>query len=85
MLEALAAKSAYDGKCPDKMTKAELRDYNIFMGVLSLLWLIFWVWALMRARKCASSSSDSKAIHYLFATASPFMYVILSYATFGCK
>lgn len=73
------------GKEYKDLTPEQQKVYDIVSGVLALLYVVFFVWALVRASRCSSISSDSKAIHYLFAIASPFMYVTLSYAAFDCK
>ena len=47
--------------------------------VVLLLVIALIVWAWMRALKCSTKSPDSRAIHLLFATVDPILYLIFSY------
>lgn len=70
---------ANDSNDPDKNKKVK----EIVLSVLSVLYLAFFIWALIRARQCSQATPDSRAIHYLFAVASPVLYVIFSYSVPG--
>ena len=47
------------------------------VAMLIVLALIVWAW--VRAVKCSSRSPDSRAVHLLFATVDPILYLIFSY------
>jgi hypothetical protein len=47
--------------------------------VVLLLVIALIVWAWMRAVKCSAKSPDSRAIHLLFASTDPVLYLIFSY------
>jgi uncharacterized membrane protein len=51
--------------------------------IMSVIYLVFFVVAMIRAEKCSTKSNDSRAVHYLFAVVSPVMYVIISYLVPG--
>jgi len=54
--------------------------------VLVVLELILFVCAVFRALKCSQGNPDSRALHLLFATVSPALYLIFSFAVDGfCK
>jgi len=44
-----------------------------------LLYVLIFVLALYRAMACSSNTPDSRALHLLFATVSPVMYILFSY------
>lgn len=48
-----------------------------------VVYVLFLIWAIMRAMKCSSANPDSRAIHFMFAFASPLLYIILSYVVPG--
>lgn len=47
--------------------------------VILILVIALIVWAWMRALKCSAKSPDSRAIHLLFASTDPILYLIFSY------
>jgi predicted transglutaminase-like protease len=47
--------------------------------IIMILVIALIVWAWMRALKCSTKSPDSRAIHLLFATVDPILYLIFSY------
>lgn len=47
--------------------------------VVMVLVIALIVWAWMRALKCSAKSPDSRAIHLLFASTDPILYLIFSY------
>jgi len=48
--------------------------------VLSLvLILVLIIWAYVRAMNCSNNNPDSRAIHLLFATVDPVLYLLFSY------
>jgi protein-S-isoprenylcysteine O-methyltransferase Ste14 len=47
--------------------------------VVIILIIALIVWAWMRALKCSAKSPDSRAIHLLFASTDPILYLIFSY------
>ena len=49
---------------------------NVFVCLI-ILGLIFWAWC--RALKCSAKTPDSRAIHFLFATVDPVLYLIFSF------
>jgi hypothetical protein len=67
----------------DNLTPAQQRNLNISMSIIIIIELILFVWAIFRAIKCSQASPDSRAIHLLFATVSPFLYLIFSYVVDG--
>ena len=51
-----------------------------------IIWIVLFIFAIMRALRCSNATPDSRAIHIMFATASPVLYIICSYAVSGfCK
>lgn len=82
MLELYAMKSATNGDGKHKTPQEKRRDEVVFM-VGFMIWMLLWVWALVRALRCSSATPDSRALHLLFATCSPVMYLILSYTVSG--
>lgn len=80
MWELGAVNNAMSCKNP---TPKEKRDQAVAMTVATVVYLIFLIWALTRAMKCSSANPDSRAIHFLFAFASPVVYIIVSYTVPG--
>ena len=84
MIEAFALNSLMSGKNSDSDSVSDKQKKNL--GVLLmvvLIWLILWVWALVRAIHCSSKTPDSRAIHLFFATGSPVLYLLFSYTVSG--
>ena len=52
---------------------------QISVIIIMILVIALIVWAWMRALKCSTKSPDSRAIHLLFATVDPILYLIFSY------
>jgi hypothetical protein len=52
---------------------------QISVIIIMILVIALIVWAWMRALKCSAKSPDSRAIHLLFATVDPILYLIFSY------
>jgi hypothetical protein len=63
----------------NKLTPAQINTLKILYVVLVILDLLLITWAIMRAIKCSSMNSDSRAIHLLFALVSPVFYIAFSY------
>ena len=64
-------------------TPGQQRNLNVALTVIVILELILFVWAIFRAIKCSQATPDSRAVHLLFATVSPILYIIFSYAVEG--
>jgi hypothetical protein len=82
MLELLAMNAAANGDA-SKKTPAQRRRDAMAMLVAFVIWLLLWVWALVRALHCSSATPDSRAMHLFFATGSPLLYLIFSYTVSG--
>ena len=82
-----AARSAADssdcGNGSKKLTPEQQRNLNLALSVIVILELILFVWAIFRAIKCSQATPDSRAVHLLFATVSPILYLIFSHAVEG--
>jgi len=63
------------GKSWDKLTNHE----KVTLVVTLILLLVLIIWAYVRAMHCSSNNPDSRAIHLLFATVDPVLYLIFSY------
>lgn len=61
----------------------EQKNLNVAQAVIVVIELIFFVWAIFRAIKCSQATPDSRAVHLLFATVSPILYLIFSHAVEG--
>ncbi len=84
MSAARAATDSDNGDNGDKkLTPAQQRNLNIAFAVIIVLELVLFVWAIFRAIKCSQATPDSRAVHLLFATVSPVLYLIFSYAVEG--
>jgi uncharacterized membrane protein len=81
MIELFAMKNSISNG--DKPTKEEKRVQDIIMTIGVFLYMIFWVWAIIRALKCSNRNPDSRAIHIMFASVSPVLYIICSYYVDG--
>lgn len=51
--------------------------------VLLIIIMVLWVLAIIRALKCSKKTPDSRALHLLFASTSPVLYLIFSYFVSG--
>lgn len=67
--------SSTKGKTWDELTTPE----KIVSIIVLLLVLTFIIWAWVRAINCSSNNPDSKAVHLLFATVDPILYLVFSY------
>ena len=56
---------------------------KILMVIIFLIIIYLIVFAWYRAYLCSSATPDSRALHFLFATADPLLYIIFSYAVPG--
>ena len=56
---------------------------SIFITILFLVIIYLIIFAWYRAYKCSNNTPDSRAIHFLFATTDPLLYIIFSYAIPG--
>lgn len=56
---------------------------GIFITILFLVIIYLIIFAWYRAYKCSNNTPDSRAIHFLFATTDPLLYIIFSYAIPG--
>ena len=64
-------------------TRKDAAAHAVATVVVFILYITIFVWAIMRAIQCSSATPDSRALHLLFATASPVMYLIFSYLVEG--
>ena len=77
MIELYAANQA---------AKTDGKTEMIVKAVAMIIYLVFFVWAIFRALRCSAPTPDSRALHLMFATLSPVLYLIFSYAVEGfCK
>lgn len=74
MLELAILKNGSTTTHWDMMTEDEKRTYSATVGVTSVIYLIFFIWALVRA-----SQQKNKPLHMLFALVSPVFYLVFSY------
>lgn len=79
MLTLAAQNNLTTNKSWNDLTTSE-KIYNV-IAVLIVLSLIFWAWS--RAYKCSQKTPDSRAIHFLFASVDPVLYLIFSYGIDG--
>ena len=56
---------------------------KIFIVIIFLVIIYLIIFAWYRAYKCSNNTPDSRAIHFLFATTDPLLYIIFSYAIPG--
>lgn len=63
------------GKSWDELTTNE----KVVLVVTLVLILVLIIWAYVRAMHCSNNNPDSRAIHLLFATVDPVLYLIFSY------
>lgn len=63
------------GKKWDELTTNE----KVSFIAVCVIVLILAIWAYVRAMNCSSNNPDSKAVHLLFATVDPVLYLIFSY------
>lgn len=75
MLTYSASNTVCGGKPWSDLTPSE----KVSSVVVLLLIIVLIVWAWVRALNCSSKSPDSRAIHLLFATVDPILYLIFSY------
>jgi magnesium-transporting ATPase (P-type) len=59
------------------------KSIKIFIVIIFLLIICLIIFAWYRAYKCSNNTPDSRAIHFLFATTDPLLYIIFSYAIPG--
>ena len=52
---------------------------NVDAVVVFIIELAIIIFAIMRALRCSSNTPDSRAIHLLFATVNPVVYIAFSY------
>ena len=67
----------------DEDTQPLTNTEKILMVIIFLIIIYLIVFAWYRAYLCSSSTPDSRALHFLFATADPLLYIIFSYAVPG--
>lgn len=60
-----------------------IKNMRIASGIAVVIYILIFVLAIYRAMACSSNNPDSRAIHLLFATVSPVMYILLSYLVPG--
>lgn len=86
MLELLVLKNIVNPK-PQQTTTENYkykRDYKLtpsevaFILGFMLIYIAFFMWAIVRAVQCSSATPDSRAIHFLFAISMPIPYVVIS-------
>lgn len=78
MLSAVGASKKCKRK-DDTLTPEQERNYAIVLSVVIVLEIALWIWAIVRAVHCSQATPDSRAVHLLFATMSPFLYLVFSY------
>lgn len=67
----------------DEDTQPLTNTEKILMVIIFLIIIYLIVFAWYRAYLCSSATPDSRALHFLFATADPLLYIIFSYAVPG--
>ena len=65
------------------LTPEEQRNLNTAIGIIVLIELILWIWAITRALKCSTSNPDSRVVHLMFASFSPLLYLLFSFSVDG--
>jgi|688.fasta_scaffold00301_36 hypothetical protein len=60
-----------------------MQNARIASAMAVVIYIMILVLALYRAMLCSNANADSRAIHFLFATVSPVMYILLSYLVPG--
>jgi len=58
-------------------------DDGVAYAISLVLIVLLLVWAFWRALKCSSATPDSRALHLMFASVSPVLYLIFSYTVSG--
>ena len=80
----LSAVTSSNGNNNNNQTPAQKRAQTIAIVVIITIELTLWVWAITRALKCSQNTPDSRAMHLLFASVSPILYLVFSYiSVFG--
>jgi uncharacterized membrane protein (DUF485 family) len=67
-------------------TEDEIKSRHVITIISIIIYFIFFLLAIFRALQCSNITPESRAIHLMFATMSPVMYILLSYSIYGfCK
>jgi uncharacterized RDD family membrane protein YckC len=82
MLELYAVKATTNSDDKHKTDEEKRRDAMVML-VAVMIWILLWVWALVRALECSSATPDSRVMHLFFATSSPLLYLVFSYTVQG--
>ena len=77
------SKSNNDEDEDTQQTTQSTQSEKILTIIIFLFIIYLIVFAWYRAYICSSATPDSRAIHFLFATADPLLYIIFSYAVPG--
>jgi hypothetical protein len=77
-----------DGKTTVRQTlgtnvKTRSSADTALLVILIIFEILLFAWAIFRALKCSQKNPDSRAVHLLFASLSPALYLIFSYAVDG--
>lgn len=79
MIELFTLKSSTDnGRKWDDLTEEEQKRAMVINSIVVLIYIIIFVWALMRASK-----QKNKPLHLMFALISPAFYLVFSYFVDG--
>ena len=78
-LNAIKSNNDFNGEETQQYAQNE-KILNIVIFLI-IIYLIVFAW--YRAYLCSSETPDSRALHFLFATVDPLLYIIFSYAVPG--
>lgn len=78
-LNSIKSNTGTNGEETQPLTNNE----KILTVIIFLIIIYLIVFAWYRAYICSSATPDSRALHFLFATADPLLYIIFSYAVPG--
>jgi hypothetical protein len=79
MLELAASSSIFSGnsKSWDTMTDDERRRAQMYIGIILVVYILIWIFALFRAVRCGKG--QTKVMHVFFASVSPVLYLGFSF------
>ena len=68
---------------PSSPSQVDPNAWSSAVLITLAIYLLIFALAFMRALKCSSRSPDSRALHFMFLTLSPVMYLFFSFAVPG--
>jgi hypothetical protein len=80
---ALTAAKAAVNNDDKKLTPDQQQRLNVTVTVIVIIEVALWIWAIARALQCSKQIPDSRALHLMFAVASPLLYLVFSYTVTG--